>query len=98
MSRRKPFNDRAGYVASRRNAISGGWLVIYRAVDADLDPSGGPWVTSCETHGTLCSHSSLPKARASLKSPDFCEACMAIADPGYDNADGADYGVPAEPF
>jgi hypothetical protein len=79
MSKRKPYNDCAGYVASRRNAITGGWLVIYRAEEAGLDPSGGQWVTSCECHGTLCNHSSLPKARDSMKSPDFCEACQELA-------------------
>lgn len=75
MSRRKPFNDRAGYVASLRNPTSGGWCVIYKAHEAGLDPSGGNWLTVCEVHGTLCNHTSLKLARASMKSPDFCEAC-----------------------
>lgn len=75
-TRRKPFNDRAGYVASLRNPLSGGWCVIYRAVEAELDASGGPWVTVCEAHGTLVNDTSLTRARGSMKSPDFCEACQ----------------------
>lgn len=78
-SRRKPMNDRAGYVASRRNPITGGWNVIYRASEAGLDPSGGPWVVSCEEHGVVCNHKNLPGARSSMKWPGFCEACMALA-------------------
>lgn len=78
MSRRKPFNDRAGYVASLRNPTSGGWCVIYKADEAELDSHGGNWITTCEVHGTLCNHTSLKLARASMKSPDFCEACESI--------------------
>lgn len=52
--------------------------MIYKAVEADLDPSGGPWVTSCETHGVLVNTSSLPKARSAMKACDFCEDCMQI--------------------
>ena len=75
-SKRKPFNHLAGYVASRHNVVNGGWVVIYKADEAGLDPDGGPWVTVCETHFTLCNHTSLKLARPCLKIPDFCEDCM----------------------
>lgn len=70
MSNRKPYNDRAGYVASRHNLINNGWVVIYRAKEAQLDEDGGKYVVSCELHGTV------PKARPFLKIPEFCEDCM----------------------
>ncbi|MBI4397292.1 MAG: hypothetical protein HY548_09365 [Elusimicrobia bacterium] len=76
MSRRKPYNEYAGYVCSRRNQINGGWVVIYKAEEAGLDPAGGPWVAVCETHKTVCNTASLPKARPFLKIPEFCEECM----------------------
>lgn len=79
MSNRKPYNDCAGYVASRRHPVHRGWLVILKAEEAGLDTAGGPWVVSCETHHTLRNHTSLSKARDSMKSPDFCEACEAHA-------------------
>lgn len=74
-SRRKPYNDRAGYVASRRNDINNGWVVIYVADEAGLDV-GEKYAVSCETHNVLAGVSSIPKARPSLKVPDFCEECM----------------------
>lgn len=77
MSKRKPYNDRAGYIASRHNLINNGWVVIYRAKEQGVDESGGPYVTVCELHGTLCNTTSLPKARPFLKYPEFCEECMA---------------------
>ena len=83
MSTRKPYNDNAGYIASRHNQINGGWVVIYVAaeqgIDAGYDPLTGKdykYATVCETHATICGTSSIPKARPFLKFPEFCEACM----------------------
>jgi hypothetical protein len=78
MSTRKPYNDRAGYVASRHNIINNGWVVIYRAAEQNMDV-GEKYMIVCELHGTLVGVSSIPKARPCLKVPDFCEACMADA-------------------
>lgn len=76
MSKRKPYNDCLGYVASRRNLINRGWAVIYSAEDAGLDPSGGRWVCVCEVHHTVCNFRSLRDARAALPYVEWCEACM----------------------
>ena len=76
MSKRKPYNDCLGYVASRHNLVNGSWAVIYKAAEADLDPSGGPWVCVCEEHHTLCNFTSLKKAREHLPYVDWCEECM----------------------
>ena len=80
MSRRKPYNDRAGYVSSRRNYITGDFNVLYRAAEAGMDTSDGPWATVCEKHGTICNHRSLTLARQHLPDADWCEACMRKAD------------------
>lgn len=75
-SRRKPYNDRAGYVASRRNDINRGWVVIYRAAEQGIDVDGDRYAVVCETHATIVGMPSVPKCRPFLKIPEFCEACM----------------------
>jgi hypothetical protein len=75
MSKRKPFNNHAGYIASRRNEINNGWVVIYLAKEQGLDKTAGKYAVVCETHNTIYQTTSLPKARPLLKYPDFCEDC-----------------------
>ena len=72
---RKPYNTRAGYIASRRNAVNRGWVVIYNAKEAGIDDAGGKYAVVCEEHGTILNTSSVPKARPLLKYPEFCEDC-----------------------
>lgn len=79
MSKRKPYNNKAGYVASRRNDINQGWVVIYVAADQGIDTSDGKYAVVCEKHSTICNTSSIPKARPFLKRPEFCEECMSEA-------------------
>ncbi len=76
MSKRKPYNDRAGYIASRRNEINRGWVVIYIAKQQKLDTSDGKYAIVCEKHSVICNTTSIPKARPFLKYPEFCERCM----------------------
>lgn len=75
MSNRKPFNDKAGYIASRHNEINNGWVVIYLAKKQGIDESGGKYAVVCELHNTIVNTTSLPKARPLLKYPDFCTEC-----------------------
>lgn len=78
MSARKPFNDRAGYVASLRSGKRLGWVVIYKAVAQGMDPKeGGEYAVVCETHASIARTSSVAKARDIMKACDFCEACNA---------------------
>jgi hypothetical protein len=79
-SKRKPHRDWAGYVTERRNPLSGGHNVLVRAGPAQLDPSGGTWVTVCDVHGSLCNHHNRQLAYAHLVSSEWCEDCMAIRD------------------
>jgi len=76
MSKRKPYNDRAGYIASKRNEINSGWVVIYIASKQGIDNSNGKYAVVCEYHNTICNTTSVPKSRPFLKHPDFCEDCM----------------------
>lgn len=81
MSKRKPYNNKAGYVASRRNDINQGWVVIYVAADQGIDTRDGRYAVVCEEHSTICNTSSIPKARPFLRRPEFCEECMSEARP-----------------
>lgn len=75
MSKRKPHNEDAGYIASLRSGLGRGWVVIYNAVQAGLDATGGKYAIVCQRHNTITNTTSLPKARKIMKAVDFCEAC-----------------------
>ena len=65
----------------QRRPRAGGFVGLYNAVQADLDPDGGPWVTVCEIHGALANHETLAVARAMLSYPaNWCEECSAVKD------------------
>ena len=72
---RKPFNNRMGYIASRRNLINNNWVVIYESVLQGLDIAGGKYAVVCEAHNTIYQTTSIPKARPFLKYPEFCKDC-----------------------
>lgn len=80
MSIRKPYNDCSGYIASLRSGANKGWVVIYEAKEQGIDDSGGRYAIVCETHNTIANATSLPKARAIMKSVDFCEECQGIEE------------------
>lgn len=77
MSKRKPHNDVIGYVCELRNRVTGfDYVVIYdRNKGFDCDADG--YVVVCEAHGTMVSETSLPRARMSMKSVEFCQECHA---------------------
>ena len=78
MSKRKPHNDVIGYVCELKNRKTGvDYVVIYdrnKGFDCDADSR---YVVVCEAHGTMVSETSLPRARMSMKSVEFCEECNA---------------------
>lgn len=75
MSNRKPFNDRAGYVASRKNQITGTSNVIYVASEQGIDVDG-KYAVVCEGHATMTGATSVPKARVLMKNAAaFCVDC-----------------------
>ncbi len=66
----------AGLRQQRRARSTGTLVGIYEAGPAGLDPDGGPWLTVCETHGTLANHLTLADARGHAPAPEgWCEAC-----------------------
>lgn len=75
MSKRKPYNEDAGYIASLRSGHNKGWVVIYNAKEQGLDDADGKYAVVCQTHKTIVNTTSLPKAREIMKCPDFCEKC-----------------------
>jgi hypothetical protein len=89
VSNRKPFNDRLGYVASRRNYLSGGYTTIFdcrKAADAgepivrDYIEEGGRYVITCEEHGRLVYSPHLDAARAEMADPTgFCMLCRILS-------------------
>jgi hypothetical protein len=83
VSRRKPHNTDAGYIASRRHpTIKGtpgeggeGWVVIYEAAEQGLDV-GARYAVVCGSHATIVADTSLRGARAAMKYPaQFCDEC-----------------------
>ena len=76
VSRRKPYNNRPGYVASKRAGLNGGWVVIYDTRVADIDTGGVRYAVACETHGLHVSARSDPEARYFMKHPsEWCAGC-----------------------
>lgn len=79
MSNRKPFNDRAGYVASKKNPLTNTSNVIYIASEQGIDAEG-KYITVCEGHGTMISSTSVPNARIDMKdASEWCSTCRALA-------------------
>ena len=76
MSKRKPHNADAGYVAERIYKPSGSHVVVYRAADQGIDAGGYKYAVVCSLHATIVGESSIPRARRVMECPDFCEACM----------------------
>lgn len=84
MSKRKPHNENAGYIAERQ--YNGAHIVIYNALDQGISLSSGQkYAIVCEKHHCVTGATSVPKAREVMKFPDFCEECMGISDPNLEN-------------
>lgn len=72
VSKRKPYNNRLGYVCSRK-VSQGVYVVTYDNKDNQLGiDAQHRWVTVLEPKGVMCSSSSLPAARAAMKVLDWC--------------------------
>lgn len=79
MSVRKPYNDKAGYIASLRSGKDRGWVVIYEAEKQNMGLAGGRYAVVCETHHAVVNVRTIPLARSAMKAVDFCEACQEAA-------------------
>ncbi len=79
---RKLHNQEAGYIAERMNPwVPGSKVVIYRAVESEIDVGSCKYVVVCDAHGALIGETNIPNARHDMKWPDeFCEECRKLAD------------------
>lgn len=78
MSKRKPFNSCAGYVASRKNPLTDVHNVIYIASEQGID-ADKKYVTVCEAHHQMIASTSIPKARIDMKDAvQWCSGCQDI--------------------
>lgn len=77
---RKIHNKEPGYIAERKNPYTPDKVVIYIAEEQGID-ADHKYVVVCDTHGTLCSTTSIPDARVLMKNPDeFCETCRDLQE------------------
>jgi len=74
MSKRKPHNQDAGYIAERQ--FKGSHIVIYIADKQSIDVDGNKYAIVCSEHSTICGTNNQQDARVIMKYPDFCESCI----------------------
>lgn len=75
MSVRKPFNDCAGYVASRKNPFTNIHNVIYVASEQGIE-APYKYVTVCEGHKQMISSKNISNARIDMKdASQWCSKC-----------------------
>ena len=80
MSKRKPFNDCAGYIASRINPLTSVHNVIYVASEQGIDASV-KYMIVCEAHHQMIGSTSVPNARIDMKdASEWCSACRCLAE------------------
>ena len=68
-------ND-SGLIQRRKSKKYGVLVSIYEAEKAGFDPDGGPFVTFCEEHGSLCNHETLRLALDHAPHCEWCEDCQ----------------------
>lgn len=75
-SPRKPHNNNAGYVASRKNLITGCHTTIYVAKESGID-ADTRFVVCCEAHGTLLAVRNQKLAYDTMNgsTAEWCEDC-----------------------
>jgi hypothetical protein len=75
MAKRYSHGGRSGCVSLRKSRETGVVVGIYRADQAGFDDEGGPWVTVCEQHSTICNHDTFKLATYHAPMVDWCEEC-----------------------
>jgi hypothetical protein len=73
-------HGRTGCVKQVVSRATGQPVSLYHAEQAGISTSD-PWVTVCETHGTMAGYRSLRIANSHLPTGDWCEACMQTPSP-----------------
>lgn len=73
--------ERAGFVLSRRNRITGFVVGLYRSAESSMESDPEiPWSTVCEEHANLVCHATRSLAESSMALPDWCEPCQTILE------------------
>ena len=73
----KKHNLELGYIAERKNPLTGGEVVIYIAQAQKLDSAGGKYAVVCDAHGNVCNTNNVPDARILMKCPQqWCMDCQ----------------------
>ncbi len=101
MSKRKPHQDFAGYMAELRNPYSKGHTIILdckRAANEgtplveDFKAEGGRYQVLCNEHAFINHCTNLPTARACMKDPTtFCSECRILAGEATRESEGLQY-------
>lgn len=92
-----PHADDAGYVSSRRSALTNLHVVLYDGAKAGMECAAGRWCTICTAHGTVGYHRTRVNGREALKAPaQWCQECGKIASGG--DAQEANVPLVIRPF
>lgn len=73
---RKRVRETYGIVQRRKSRGFGVWVSIWEAEKGGFDPAGGPYVTFCEDHGSICNHDTLKVALDHAPALEWCEDCQ----------------------
>lgn len=76
ITRQYAYNGLAGCVTQQKDEDMGLSVGLYCAEQAGID-ADGPWITVCERHGTICSHTTQQRAKEALALVEWCEVCQA---------------------
>lgn len=69
---------RATPAVTRTCKATGARVTVTTAELAGLDPEGGPWITLCEDHGSVCNHATRAlRDQHARDSSEWCEGCRA---------------------
>lgn len=68
--------NNSGLIQRRKSKKHGVLVSVYEAVKGGFDPDGGPFVTLCEEHGSLCNHETLSLALGHAPHCEWCEDCQ----------------------
>ena len=71
-----PFDDDLGFVQSKKNDLTSGWIVLYDGDEAGFSVDSGRWHLLCTEHGSIEAETNKVRAKALLKTPEkWCTVC-----------------------
>lgn len=73
---RHHVRTKTGLIQRRQTKDTGVTVSVYEAAKGGYCTDGGPYVTICEEHSTICNHDTLKLALAHAPYCEWCEECM----------------------